>query len=57
MGEASNQLVGQQGSRTGPVERYESTGMGSPCPLAWGSESKSLNQAVESAWVGQREGT
>lgn len=57
MGEASNQLVGPQGSRTGPVERYESTGMGSPCPLAWGSESKSLNQAAEPAWVGQREGT
>lgn len=54
MGEASNQLAGLQGSRTGPVERYKSTGMGSPCYLAWGSESRSLNQAAEPAWVGQR---
>ena len=54
MGEASNPLAGLQGSRTGPVERYKSTGMGSPCYLAWGSESRSLNQAAEPAWVGQR---
>lgn len=54
MGEASNQLAGLQGLRTGPVERYKSTGMGSLCYLAQGSESRSLNQAAEPAWVGQR---
>lgn len=54
-GEASNQLAGPQGSRTGPVERYKSTGMGSPCYLAWRSESRSLSQAAKPAWVGQRE--
>lgn len=54
MGEASNQLVGPQRLRTGPVERYKSTGMGSPCYLAPGSKSRSLDQAVEPAWLGQR---
>lgn len=54
MGEAGNQLVGPQGLRTGPVERYKSTGMGSPCYLAPGSKSGSLDRAAEPAWLGQR---
>lgn len=54
MGEAGNQLVGLQGVRTGPMERYKSTGMGSPCYLAPGSKSRSLDQAAEPAWLGPR---
>lgn len=54
MGEAGNQLVGLQGVRTRPMERYKSTGMGSPCYLAPGSKSRSLDQAAEPAWLGQR---
>lgn len=53
MGEAGNQLVGPQGLRTGPVERYKSTGMGSPCYLAPGTKSRSLDQVVEPGWLGQ----
>ena len=42
MGEAGNQLAGlQRSSRTGPGERYKSTGMGMPCYLAQGSKSRS----------------
>lgn len=56
MGEADNQLAGPQGSSTGPVERYKSTGMGSPCYLAWGSESRVLTKLWSQAgWA--REGT
>lgn len=55
MGEAGNQLVGRQGVRTRPMERYKSTGMGSPCYLAPGSKSRRLDQAAEPAWLGQRE--
>lgn len=52
MGEASNRLAGPQSPRVGLVERYKSTGMGSSCYLPWGSESRSLSQAVEPAWLG-----
>lgn len=56
MGEAGNQLVGQQGSRTGSVERYKSIGMGSLCYLAQG-QSPRVSTKLQS-WPGwDREGT
>lgn len=56
MGEASNQLAGPQGSRTGPVERYKSTGMGSPCYLAWGVRVQKSQPSCKAS-LGGTEGT